>query len=91
LSTFLLLLILLLVNWRIGGGRRFAFFLVWFGVSRFFVEFIRLNPFDYWGLSSSQLVSLFFVLAGLIIAATSSARLARIAEAEPAKELQAQD
>lgn len=82
-STSVLLLILLLVNWRIGSGRRFAFFLVWFGVSRFFVEFIRLNPFDYWGLSSSQLLSLFFILAGLIIAATSSARLARITSAEP--------
>lgn len=75
-STTILLLILLLVNWRLGTGRRFAFFLVWFGISRFLVEFIRLNPFDYWGLSSSQLLSLFFILAGIIIAATSSARAA---------------
>mgnify|MGYP000856955581 FL=1 len=78
ISTFILLAILLLVNWRIGGGRRFAFFMVWFGVSRFFVEFIRLNPFVYWGMSSSQVLSLLFILGGIIIAATSSARLARI-------------
>ncbi|MDD2998340.1 MAG: prolipoprotein diacylglyceryl transferase [Candidatus Riflebacteria bacterium] len=78
LSTIILLLILLLINWKIGSGRRFAFFLVWFGVSRFLVEFIRLNPFDYWGLSSSQLVSLFFIVAGIIIAATSSARFKKI-------------
>lgn len=74
LSTSLLLVILLLAGWRIGSGRRFAFFLVWFGVSRFLVEFIRLNPFDYFGLSSSQFLSIFFVLAGLIIAYTSRFR-----------------
>lgn len=75
-STLILLLFLLLITWKIGTGRRFSFFLIWFGVSRFFVEMIRLNPFAYWGLSSSQFVSLFFILAGIIIAATSSARSA---------------
>ena len=78
------LLILLLVNWRIGSGRRFAFFLVWFGISRFLVEFIRLNPFIYWGMSSSQLLSLFFILAGLAIAATSQSRIARLHESSTA-------
>lgn len=77
-ATFILLFILLFINWRIGSGRRFAFFLVWFGISRFFVEFIRLNPFDYLGLSSSQFLSLFFILAGIIVAATSSARSAHL-------------
>ncbi|OGK08078.1 MAG: hypothetical protein A2W80_00080 [Candidatus Riflebacteria bacterium GWC2_50_8] len=74
-STLILLGFLLFVGWRIGGGRRFAFFLIWFGVSRFFVEFIRLNPFIYWGLSSSQLLSIFFVIAGIIIMLGSKARL----------------
>ncbi len=83
-STLALLLILLLVNWRIGSGRRFAFFLVWFGISRFLVEFIRLNPFIYWGMSSSQLLSLFFILAGLVIAATSQSRIARLHESSTA-------
>lgn len=82
-STFVLLLILLLVNWRIGSGRRFAFFLIWFGVSRFLVEIIRLNPFIYWGMSSSQLLSLFFILAGLVIAVSSSSRVARLKDAPP--------
>ncbi|PKL49589.1 MAG: hypothetical protein CVV42_06300 [Candidatus Riflebacteria bacterium HGW-Riflebacteria-2] len=80
LSTFVLLMILLLVGWRVGGGRRFAFFLIWFGVSRFLVEFIRLNPIVLWGLSSSQLVSIFFVAAGVIIMAGSKARLAALPE-----------
>jgi phosphatidylglycerol:prolipoprotein diacylglycerol transferase len=74
-SAFLLLGVLLLYPaWRIGKGNRFAFFLVWFGISRFFVEFIRLNPFDYFGLSSSQLLSVFFVIAGIMIFLTSFRR-----------------
>lgn len=75
LSTTFLLIILLFAAWRPGSGRRFAFFLTWFGVSRFFVEYIRLNPFVYWGLSSSQFLSLFFIAAGLLIALTAPARL----------------
>lgn len=80
LSTLILLGILLFAGWRIGGGRRFAFFLIWFGISRFLVEFIRLNPFIYWGLSSSQLVSIFFVGAGVVIMLGSKARLQKLQE-----------
>jgi phosphatidylglycerol:prolipoprotein diacylglycerol transferase len=67
ISSFLLLIVLLLPIWKPSSGRRFAFFLVWFGISRFLVENIRLNPFIYWGLSSSQLLSVFFVALGLIM------------------------
>ncbi len=91
LSTSLLLVILLLVGWRIGSGRRFAFFLVWFGVSRFLVEFIRLNPFDYFGLSSSQFLSIFFVLAGMIIAYTSRFRTIEPPKASQMPETSPQD
>ena len=65
ISSFLLLMILLLPVWEPGSGRRFAFFLVWFGISRFLVESIRLNPFVYWGLSSSQVLSIVFVVLGI--------------------------
>jgi prolipoprotein diacylglyceryltransferase len=61
----LLLIVLLLPVWKPGSGRRFAFFLVWFGISRYLVENIRLNPFVYWGMSSSQVLSIVFVLLGL--------------------------
>jgi phosphatidylglycerol:prolipoprotein diacylglycerol transferase len=64
-SSFLLLIVLLLPVWKPGSGRRFAFFLVWFGISRYLVENIRLNPFVYWGMSSSQVLSIVFVLLGL--------------------------
>ena len=74
ISTTILLIILLLPIWNPGNGRRFAFFLLWFGVSRFLVEFIRLNPFVYWGLSSSQVLSIFFFIAGIVILLTASKR-----------------
>lgn len=76
LSAFVLLAVLLLYpRWKLGSGGRFAFFLVWFGISRFLVEFIRLNPFDYFGLSSSQFLSIFFVFAGIVIFATAKGRI----------------
>lgn len=72
--TFILLLILLFGSWNIGKGRRFAFFLTWFGISRFFMEFIRLNPFDCFGMTSSQVVSLCFIVSGIVIYITSGKR-----------------
>lgn len=74
LSSVILLGILLLPIWKPGSGRRFSFFLIWFGISRFFIESIRLNPFVYWGLSSSQVLSIFFVACGALIVATSRGR-----------------
>jgi phosphatidylglycerol:prolipoprotein diacylglycerol transferase len=74
ISTTILLIILLLPIWNLGNGRRFAFFLLWFSVSRFLVEFIRLNPFVYWGLSSSQVLSIVLFIAGLLIMLTSAKR-----------------
>ena len=72
--TLILMLILLFGSWNIGKGRRFAFFLTWFGISRFFIEFIRLNPFEYFGMTSSQILSLCFIISGIIIFATSGKR-----------------
>lgn len=75
-SAIVLLGILLYYKgWRMGTGSRFAFFLIWFGISRFFVEFIRLNPFDYFGLSSSQLLSLVFIAGGILMMITARKRL----------------
>ena len=73
--TFVLLMILLFAKWPIGKGHRFAFFLTWFGISRFFVEYIRLNPFDCFGMTSSQCLGICFIIAGIIIFATSGKRL----------------
>jgi len=64
ISHILLLGILLLPFWRVGSGRRLAFFFCWFGVSRFFVEFIRLNPLSWLGLTSDQWLSIFICAIG---------------------------
>jgi len=67
LSQLALLAILLLPGWKIGPGRRFAMFLAWFGVSRFLVEFIRLNPVVWGGLTSDQLLSAGEILLGILV------------------------
>ncbi|MBF0546022.1 MAG: prolipoprotein diacylglyceryl transferase [Candidatus Riflebacteria bacterium] len=67
LSHFLLLFLLLKGDWNVGTGRRFAFFLGWFGISRFFVEFIRLNPKWWLGLTSDQWLSIGLMIASVII------------------------
>lgn len=66
-SALILFFILMLCTWNHGNGKRFSFFLVWFGLSRFIVEFIRLNPPVFAGLSSGQLLSVFVFAAGLVI------------------------
>jgi phosphatidylglycerol---prolipoprotein diacylglyceryl transferase len=59
LSHFLLLVILLSPRWTTRPvGHRLAFFLGWFGLSRFLVEFIRLNPQSWLGLTSDQWLAL---------------------------------
>jgi len=68
LSQLSLFLFLFFVSWPMGPGRRFAFFLGWFGFFRFFVEFIRLNPIWLGGLTSDQWIAMIMVLAGVIIA-----------------------
>ncbi len=66
LSHIALFILLLALPLKVGSGRRYAIFLVWFGVSRFLVEFIRLNPIVHWGLTTHQVLSLFFVGSGII-------------------------
>ncbi|MFZ2955641.1 MAG: prolipoprotein diacylglyceryl transferase [Candidatus Ozemobacteraceae bacterium] len=67
LSAWALLFFLLLPGWKLGPGRRFAAFLAWFGTSRFFVEFIRLNPHDRFGVTSDQWLSIGLVAIAIIL------------------------
>jgi len=59
--------------WRLGGralgsagksGIVFAEYLVWTGIARFLVEFIRINPRSFLGLTNAQAASLASVAAG---------------------------
>jgi phosphatidylglycerol---prolipoprotein diacylglyceryl transferase len=64
------------ILWRVGarsiGGLRpagevFAFYLIFTGVARFLVEFIRINPRSFFGLSNAQTASVASVLAGVLL------------------------
>ena len=48
-------------------GVVFAFYLVLTGIARFLVEFIRINPRSFFGLSNAQAASLASILAGVIL------------------------
>lgn len=67
ISSAILLFILLKCHWKIGTGSRFAFFLIWFSLSRFLVEFIRLNPIVFFNMSSGQLFSVAFFISGIVL------------------------
>jgi phosphatidylglycerol---prolipoprotein diacylglyceryl transferase len=58
--------------WRLAGksqpiGKVTALYLILMGIERFLVEFIRINPRSFFGLSNAQAASLVSILAGTII------------------------
>jgi phosphatidylglycerol:prolipoprotein diacylglycerol transferase len=53
-----------------GAGGVFALYLIWSGVARFFVEFIKINPPVLWGLSNAQCVALLSVVGGVVLTAS---------------------
>ena len=57
---------LLIALWRrqLLFGRLFAFYLVSYGVFRFFTEYLRETPKAYGGLSAYQIMSLAMIVAG---------------------------
>jgi len=48
-------------------GQLFYIYLILTGIPRFIVEFIRLNPKIIFGLSQAQIISIFMILAGIIL------------------------
>ncbi len=80
---FFAAVVIALILWRFAGkrtgrpiGEVTGAYLVLSGIARFMVEFIRINPRIYWGMSNAQVASLASVLvgAGLMIWATRRAR-----------------
>jgi phosphatidylglycerol:prolipoprotein diacylglycerol transferase len=58
--------------WQLGKrskpvGWLTGLYLVLMGVARFFVEFVRINPRIYWGMSNAQVAALGSVLAGVLL------------------------
>jgi len=73
---FLAALVIAYFLWRIGrvaiktkwpAGRIFAWYLIFTGVARFLVEFIRINPRSFFGLTNAQAASIVGMLAGVLL------------------------
>jgi phosphatidylglycerol---prolipoprotein diacylglyceryl transferase len=69
---FLFSLALCWLLWRLGKsskpvGWMTGVYLVLSGVGRFLVEFVRINPRIYWGMSNAQVAALGTVVAGLLL------------------------
>lgn len=79
--------------WRMGRpeirraltpGTVFAHYLIWTGLARFLVEFIRLNPRVYAGLTNAQLVALASILGGTLLLTLLIVRVRRAAPVDRA-------
>ena len=73
---FLAAMVIGYILWRIGArsvgqlrpaGEVFAFYLILTGVARFLVEFIRINPRSFFGLTNAQAASLASIVAGALL------------------------
>ncbi len=73
---FLVALVIFWILWKLGArgvkmrapnGIVFAAYLVLTGISRFLVEFIRINPRSFYGLSNAQAASVVSVIAGVAL------------------------
>ena len=49
------------------SGEVFAAYLILTGLARFLVEFIRLNPRSFFGMSNAQTASLLSVIVGIVL------------------------
>ena len=69
LYEFFLMLIVFWILWKLrkkdwADGRLFMLYLIFAGIERFFIEFIRLNPKLMFGLSEAQLISILMIIIG---------------------------
>ena len=80
---FLVSMVIGYVLWKIGArvlaagrpvGAVFGWYLIFTGVARFLVEFIRINPRSFFGLSNAQAASVVSVIGGVFLLVALSAR-----------------
>lgn len=76
LYEFLIWLVIAAILWQVGknavkgagtAGEAFCFYLILTGVARFLIEFIRINPRSFFGLSNAQTASLVSIVLGAIL------------------------
>ena len=73
------------ILWRLGVPRRAlgwltGLYLVLTGMGRFLVEFVRINPRLYWGMSNAQVAALGSVVIGLVVLIATARRPVAVAE-----------
>jgi phosphatidylglycerol:prolipoprotein diacylglycerol transferase len=76
---FLIWMLIAMILWQLGKktlggeapGRAFCAYLILTGVARFLIEFIRINPRSFLGMSNAQTASLISVLLGIVLALRS--------------------
>ena len=72
---FLIWMLIAAVLWQMGknylngeaAGRVFSFYLILTGAARFLIEFIRINPRSFFGLSNAQTASLVSIILGIVL------------------------
>src|SRR5689334_16547974 len=72
---FLIWMLVAVILWRIGKralsgeapGKVFCTYLILTGVARFLIEFIRINPRSFFGMSNAQTASLISILLGIVL------------------------
>ena len=73
---FLIWMLIAVILWQLGKktlggeapGRAFCAYLILTGVARFLIEFIRINPRSFLGMSNAQTASLISILLGIVLA-----------------------
>ena len=60
-------------------------YLVWTGVARFLVEFVRINPRIYFGMSNAQVASIGSVIAGILLIVWAQRHAQKLAQRQPHK------
>ncbi len=71
LYEFFIMLMIFWILWKLrkkdwADGRLFMLYLIFAGIERFFIEFIRLNPKLMFGLSEAQLISVIMIIIGSV-------------------------
>lgn len=72
---FLIWMLIAAILWRVGKealngeavGRVFSYYLILTGVARFLIEFIRINPRSFFGMSNAQTASLVSIILGIVL------------------------
>ena len=72
---FLIWMLIAVILWRVGkkvlkgeaAGKVFSYYLILTGVARFLIEFIRINPRSFFGMSNAQTASLVSILLGIVL------------------------